>query len=351
MAMDCIRICVDCGGLSLRSILYERGMMRNTPDMTSKYDVEEVSRLNADPWMMDLLLLNPSYCSWGPHEDYMCKEGQGWDCRKLFDNWKEFGPWELDDYNEVVNFYFEINRESEECEVCRGGNGYHPDAQWISESFYKHSSPFRTKDERSIQSQRIMESFGSKFTPPAVGQYTGNFPSESVFNNYGPEFRKFCEEMRDGDGYWNDKITQDEVDKLVEEGRLMDYTHTCNKVPGEGWKPISGVVITAAEVNADQNTKGKGHKSMGHDAINRGILIEQRCKRLGIPNTCENCDGHGYTYTEPSAHVSLILWMLHPRKGCSVGIEIKRIQESELQAITDWLKQGAARNAERFSNL
>lgn len=41
----------------------------------------------------------------------------------------------------------------------------------------------------------------------------------------------------------------------------------------------------------------------------------------------------------------------HPRKGCSRGIEVQNVQESELPEIFAWLRQAAERNAERFSRL
>ena len=90
---------------------------------------------------------------------------------------------------------------------------------------------------------------------------------------------------------------------------------------------------------------------MGHDALNRVYLIDARLKRLGLPKTCQACEGNGYTYTEPAAHVSLILWWLHPRKGCSRGIEVTRIERRDLPTVQAFLKAAAHRNAERFSGV
>jgi hypothetical protein len=48
-------------------------------DPNDEYDVEELEKLHAEPWMLCLLDLNPEYVSWGPHEDYMWrKEDAGW---------------------------------------------------------------------------------------------------------------------------------------------------------------------------------------------------------------------------------------------------------------------------------
>lgn len=237
------------------------------------FDKEEAARLNAEPWQLELLDLNPGYISWGPHEDYMWVKGEGWNSPQIHATWKEFGPWKLDDLNECVNFYFSVDRASKKCDTC-GGDGYHPDAHPISESFYSYSSP-------------------------------------------------------DGIG-WNDKITQDEFDALKKAGR------------GADWK-------TVEECNAANRLGARG--GFGHDAINRWVLIEARLKRLGLPKTCPACDGHGEVFTAPKAHASLTLWWLHPRKGCSRGIEVTELKKSDLPKVFKYLRKAADRNAERFSRL
>jgi hypothetical protein len=237
------------------------------------YDDEEAKDLNAAQWQLDLLKLNPEYCSWGPHEDYMwTKDDAGWNGRIIAPTWSEFGPWGLDDLNECVNFYFEVNRASEKCVTC-GGNGYHTLAQDVVNTFYRH--------------------------------------------------------MNDRGESWNDKITQDEFEALQAEGRCKEFN-------------------TVDEVNAANAPQARG---MGHDAINRWILITARLKRLGIPEKCERCAGKGYTFTADHAHASLVLWWLHPRKGCSRGIEVSRIEQAELPAIYAFLHVAAQRNAARFSKI
>ncbi len=62
-------------------------------------------------------------------------------------------------------------------------------------------------------------------------------------------------------------------------------------------------------------------------------------------------EGSGYVHTAPAAHVSLTLWWLHPRKGCSRGIEITNIEQGDLPAVFAFLRQAAERNAERFSKI
>lgn len=268
--------------------------MRTYPDMTDEYAREEVERLAPKSWMLESLKLNPSYTSWGPHEDYMWVKGQdeggegGWNSRVLRKTWSE-GRLELDELNEVVSFYFSVERDNESCSTC-GESGYNSETKRIADMFYRHSSP------------------------TGIG--------------------------------WDDKITQDEVLALVDANRLFDFTHTF--VAGEGWKRREdGYIPTAEEVNAWQ----RHPTGWGHDAVTRGILIKVRAKRLGVWGHCSRCDGHGYVYTSPTCRLALTLWVLHPRKGCSRGWEIASIEEQELPDVYRFLADAAKRNAERFAKV
>lgn len=259
--------------------------MRHNPE--TDYDFNDLKELNAKEWQVNLLKLNPDYCSWGPHEDYMWKtDKHGWDIPQIYKTWKEFGPWKLNDLNEVVNFYFSIERENKKCVSC-DGTGYAPEAKKVSDAWYDF----------------------------------------------------------DGNGNrWSNNITQDEVQALIDSHRLYDFTH--KYIKGEGWKRRSDNYIpTAEEVNIWSKS------GMGHDAINRLICVEQRCKRLNIELLCPSCEGKGYIYIKEKAHVSLTLWVLHPRKGCSRGVEITNINQGDLDAVFNFLKVAAKRNANRFSKI
>lgn len=237
------------------------------------FDEQEAVELNAEPWQIDLLKANPSYCSWGPHEDYMWTKGDGWNSAVIVPTWADFG-WGLDDFNECANFYFEVSRPSEQCGLC-GGNGYHPDAQQVARTFYSHSC----------------------------------LPGETA---------------------WNAAITEDEAAALIE---------ACRADPGD----------TAESINAKNGPSGLLFDS--HDAINRMILIRARLKRLGLHDTCPDCNGNGYVYTANKAKVALVLWWLHPRKGCSRGVEISDISRDDLGAVRRFLSDAADRNAARFAGV
>lgn len=79
----------------------------------SDWDQNRIKELHVEPWMVNLLRCNPGYNSWGPGEDYMpspSKNG-GWGSSLEYKDWQEFGPWEPDELNELVNFYFELNND------------------------------------------------------------------------------------------------------------------------------------------------------------------------------------------------------------------------------------------------
>ena len=241
-------------------------------------DEDEASKLNADPWQVELLKVNPDYVHWGPGEDYMSTDGDGLGSSERYDTWSDFGPWGVDDLNECVHFYFSLHRENLDCAAC-DGSGYHPKSHTVVNSFYEHQC----------------ESNG--------------MPASAA---------------------WHDKITDDEAAVLVAAGRAKEGS-------------------TAESINAENGPGRRGF--MGHDAINRMNLIEARLNRLGIPVICDACAGSGYVYTTDACHVSLTLWWLHPRKGCSRGIEIKRIERGELPAVQALLRAAAERNAERFGRI
>jgi len=248
------------------------------------HDEEAFSVLNAAPWMRRLLDLNPTYTHWGPGEDYMKmpSEKHGWDAGLEYEDWKAFDL-QLDDLNEVVHFYFSVNRESERCISC-SSSGYGPQGKYLRDTFYN------------------------------------------------------------GTRGWSRHLTQDDVDALVAAGRLMDFTHTF--VVGEGWKLKDPPHMpTTEEVN---EWAGKG---LGHDAINANVLVAARCKALGVDPYCAQCQGNGSVFIAPEAHVRLVLWLLHPRKGASRGVEVKRIEREDVPAICAYLQEAAQRNADRFQRI
>lgn len=259
-------------------------------DPSDDYDVESLKKLNAEPWMIEQLSLNPSYVFWGPGEDYMKswikKDGEyhGWETGALIPNMKEF-QWTLDELNECVNFYFQLDREAVDCEFCL--DGYNAQTSRISEDFYDF-------------------------------ERTGN--------------------------RWCDRITMDELKNLIRVGRIdrkfldvPDCLDVINRINSS-----TGRLSSDYEYNC-----GVLH----HDAINRGFLIEARAKRLGVWGYCEKCQGTRSIYTAPKARLQLVLWIIHPRKGCSRGVLIEQVDQEDLPKAYAFLKEAAKRNHERFSKI
>jgi hypothetical protein len=82
---------------------------------------------------------------------------------------------------------------------------------------------------------------------------------------------------------WHDKLDQAEVDHLVAHGYL--------RVWKDGRR--QSVPRLAAEVNQAE----RDGPARVHDAGARAMLVEFRCKRLGIPLMCRACGGHGTVAT------------------------------------------------------
>jgi len=269
--------------------------MRKYPE--DEDDFRELKQLNADDWQVELLKYNPEYVWWGCFEDYMCKK-DGWDGRVITPSWKDH-QWELDEYNELVNFYFEVNRKSHECLECNGQN-LNKETLQISADWYD-------------------------------------------FDGTGKR--------------WCDKLTEIEIKELVKHGRLSDlmdhwyrFDDDTNKWMvlidrSKDWEECDEPKMPTPEYVNQWAKKG-----MGHDAINRWICIEVRAKHLGVYGTCSHCES-GYIYDEPKGNVRLQLWYLHPRKGCSRGVYIEHVDQDDISSIMDYLKEAKNRNNNRFSKI
>lgn len=114
------------------------------------YDMDELQRLNAEPWMIELLRCNPSYPFWGNHEDYMIRDEGDWSSRQTIPSVSEL--WKLNDYNEVVNFYFELIRDSHECKACEG-SGLNPETLQLKKDWYDFDDTGRRWDSNLVQEE------------------------------------------------------------------------------------------------------------------------------------------------------------------------------------------------------
>jgi hypothetical protein len=79
------------------------------------------------------------------------------------------------------------------------------------------------------------------------------------------------------------------------------------------------------------------------------VIVRQFCC-CRKEDRCE-CQGEGIIYEEKIPHVSLQLWVSHPRKGASRGILIENIEENEVGGVISFLKEADKRNKDRFSKI
>lgn len=124
---------------------------------------------------------------------------------------------------------------------------------------------------------------------------------------YSPEARRVSDDWYDTDRtgrQWCHNITQDEVDALLEKGRLIDLTHVFRRP--EGWVPNGKPKPTVDEVNAWSRNPTRG--GFGHDSINQMICVTARCKRLGIDRLCKKCEGEGHLYLTPEIKALAEAW-------------------------------------------
>lgn len=283
--------------------------MRTYPNSDSECDRRELELLNAEQWQVDCLKMNPEYVFWGNFEDYMIRDDSGWESRVNCETIEE-GLWGLDEYNEVVNFYFEVVRDSKECEHCEG-SGLNEKTKQLKDDWYSFDS------------------------------------SEWIYTAPGRRYNNKA---------WQYHLTEVEVKELVKHGRLRDLMKINCHFDNEdskwyGW--IDGVKqeIEEPEYPTPEQVNEWAKVGFGHDSINQWIAVEARARQMGIYGHCQYCEGRGRIYTAEKARLALQLWVLHPRKGCSRGVYINNIKQEELTKVIDHLKEAAKRNAERFSRL
>ena len=105
-------------------------------------------------------------------------------------------------------------------------------------------------------------------------------------SGYNPKTRKLSEDWYDSARTgmrWCDKLTQDEVDALVESGRFRERV-------GDEWVSVPR---TAEEVNAANLNHAPWSNVLHHDGSNHYTCVKVRATRLGFYGLCPICEGSG----------------------------------------------------------
>lgn len=113
----------------------------------------------------------------------------------------------------------------------------------------------------------------------------------------GPPWKVFGESRT-----WQHSLVQEEVDHLIEEGRLNGYVSTWDDVERKWVRDPSKPWPTAEQINHDM------HYGMGHDGINHALMVRFRAKRLGIYGVCAHCAGKGHAYSSPEIEAEAEAW-------------------------------------------
>jgi hypothetical protein len=112
------------------------------------------------------------------------------------------------------------------------------------------------------------------------------------------EARRLCEHFN---ASWSHHLAQDEVDALVQDGRLWDFTR--DFIPGQGWVDKKDA---PAPLAIDVNRWSLS--GMAHDSINCWIVIKHVCQKNGWPTACAKCEGEGRLWESPQAQDDYNAW-------------------------------------------
>lgn len=179
------------------------------------------------------------------------------------------------------------------CEAC-GGSGYSPESQKLHDKWYSNGKfdPSETGSEPLTADTPEVRQFAERSVSRSP-EFYGTSPSAVT---------REAQRLADlWNGAWSHHLAQEDVDALIAEGRLRDFTHEFIK--GEGWRPRDPMPkVTATDVNRWSIL------GFGHDSLNAHIAIEAKCERLGIPYVCSVCEGHGSLERWPGQREEAEAW-------------------------------------------
>ena len=155
--------------------------------------------------------------------------------------------------------------------------GYSPEAQLFHDQWYgkKDFDPASTGSTPFLPEGEEAQAWGQR--------QSAQDPSYSGADDFAVQ-REAGRIVRFWNGAWSHHLSQADVDALVADERLWNFTR--DFVSGEGWVERPGATApTAAEVNRWSLF------GFGHDGINAGICIRARAEREGVELLCSTCGG------------------------------------------------------------
>lgn len=225
-----------------------------------------------------------------------------------------------------------------QCTTCEG-DGLSAHSKHLRDQWYGYV-PFRPEDKGSTpvdpRDPEIVEMIRRKVTrDEETLAYYKSIAGGTDEGAVSYEARRMC-------GLWNGRwmhhLTQDDVDVLLDAGRLMDLTH--DHAPGKGWQPKDPPVRPTAEQVNRWSLQG-----MGHDSINQWVVTKAEAKRNGESDSCAVCGGDGESFRDDVHRKTHDAWSSHgppPGEGwqmwenTSEGSPISPVFRSP-EALANWL--------------
>lgn len=199
--------------------------------------------------------------------------------------------------NNVWAGYLNPHHAAKSCPVCKG-SGYSKEAKHLHDEWYGYVAfdPISTGSIPFTPETSAIRALAEHNVGRSTDFYgTGDGPIQKEAERLARLFNRS----------WSHHLHQDDVDALWAEGRLTDFNPNWRDRGNEGLTSPS-----AAEVNLWSLT------GMGHDGIKNAICIREKCKRLGYPLLCANCQGDGELWPSAEAKALYENWQqIEPPTG------------------------------------
>jgi hypothetical protein len=180
----------------------------------------------------------------------------------------------------------------DDCAVC-GGTGYSPDARHLYDLWYG-IVPFDPSEAGSTPwepTDAIIQSLAQNNVERAPDFYGG--PGVLSVNR---EAQRLCDHFN---RRWSHHLSQDDVEALVAEDRLWQFTHK----KGEDGRLTKFYATPSASAVNFWSLSG-----MGHDSINASVAVEARISREGKTRLCAACHGEAQVEAYPGQAAEAKAW-------------------------------------------